>query len=189
MKTKEISKWGLFFAIALTFSLGCEKKELKFNDTLNGFAQLTVRMHDTVGPYSEVKVEITGAAVHVEDSNTNGWVNLAVNPGVYDLLELQNGIDTILANATTLPAGYVSQLRLILGENNSVTLMDSVTTFQLQTPSAQQSGLKININAEIEANTQYELIIDFDANKSVVVTGNEHYLLKPVIKVDTLIEI
>jgi hypothetical protein len=53
-------------------------------------------------------------------------------------------------------------------------------------PSGEQTGIKLNVNAEIEPNITYTLLLDFDAARSVVKRGNqqagEEYLLKPVIK-------
>jgi hypothetical protein len=102
-----------------------------------------------------------------------------IKPGVYNLLDFRNGIDTLLASVD-VPAGKISQIRLILGENNSVVVDGS--TYPLNTPSAQQSGLKLNLNADLQAGILYRLWIDFDANKSIVATGSGKYNLKPVIR-------
>ena len=55
--------------------------------------------------------------------------------------------------------------------------------YDLTTPSAQQSGLKLNLNATLTPGVDYNLLLDFDANKSIVLTGNGEYQLKPVIRV------
>ena len=55
----------------------------------------------------------------------------------------------------------------------------------LETPSAQQSGLKLNIDANLTGGVVYKLWIDFDAARSIVVKGNGDYLLKPVIRTYT----
>ena len=79
----------------------------------------------------------------------------------------------------------VSQIRLILGENNSV-MVDSMV-YDIKTPSAQESGLKFNVHQDVSPGIAYTYIIDFDAAKSIVKTGkgNSKYILKPVIKVFT----
>ncbi len=61
-------------------------------------------------------------------------------------------------------------------------MVDSVL-HELKTPSAQQSGLKINVHADISNVDVFNLLIDFDAEESVVEQGNGGYILKPVIKV------
>jgi len=85
-----------------------------------------------------------------------------------------------------LNAGTVSQIRLILGTNNSVKVAGVV--YSLTTPSAMQSGLKLAVNRTLEAGVEYSILLDFDASQSIVLTGNNEYQLKPVIRViDTAI--
>jgi hypothetical protein len=58
----------------------------------------------------------------------------------------------------------------------------------LETPSAMQSGLKLNVNLQVQANEIADFAIDFDACKSVVKAGNSgRYLLKPVLTLIPLI--
>lgn len=57
-------------------------------------------------------------------------------------------------------------------------------TIDLTTPSAQQSGLKLNINADLVEGIDYKLLLDFDAARSIVQAGNSgKYNLKPTIRV------
>jgi hypothetical protein len=72
---------------------------------------------------------------------------------------------------------------MVLGNNNSVVVDGQ--SYPLKTPSAQQSGLKFNIHSKLVADIEYRLWIDFDANRSIVTTGNGQYLLKPVIRTYT----
>jgi hypothetical protein len=55
----------------------------------------------------------------------------------------------------------------------------------MATPSAQQSGLKLNVQVNLTAGITYDLWLDFDACKSVVEQGNGSYILKPVIRTFT----
>ncbi|MGV3613121.1 MAG: DUF4382 domain-containing protein [Fluviicola sp.] len=151
-------------------STGCKKKE--------GDSRVTVRMVDAPGDFQQVNVEVLQVQVH---HSGQGWINLPTVAGVYDLLTLQNDVSATLVNAGTLPAGDLQQFRLILGDENTV-MVDSLY-FPLATPSAQQSGLKINLNSNFAPNTAYEVVLDFDAAKSIVTQGNGSYSLKPVIKV------
>jgi len=54
--------------------------------------------------------------------------------------------------------------------------------YPLSTPSAQQSGLKLKMNSTLTPGVDYELLLDFDASKSIVLTGNAEYQLKPVVR-------
>lgn len=94
-------------------------------------------------------------------------------------LVLRNGLDTLLAR-TNLPAGSIGQIRLILGNNNSVVV--SGVSHPLTTPSAQESGVKLNINQTFVAGGAYDIWIDFDAGKSILQTGAGVYKLKTVIR-------
>jgi hypothetical protein len=55
-------------------------------------------------------------------------------------------------------------------------------TYPLSTPSAEQSGLKLQVNQTLLADIQNEILLDFDANASIVKTGNGTYKLKPVVR-------
>ncbi len=143
-------------------------------------ARLEVRLTDAPGDYEEVNIDIQSVEIHSSDGNQNsGWTTLDVENGVYNILKLTNGLDTLLASSE-LPAGRISQIRLILGDNNSVVVGGE--TFPLSTPSAQQSGLKLNLQAELTEGITYTITLDFDAARSIVKRGNGTYSLKPVIR-------
>ncbi|MES2558274.1 MAG: DUF4382 domain-containing protein [Bacteroidota bacterium] len=135
-----------------------------------------MRMTDAPGDYDAVYVDIIGVEVTGGDGKA---VLLNVNPGIYNLLDFSNGKDTLIASST-LGVSTVSQIRLILGPNNSI-VVDSVT-YPLSTPSAEQSGLKLQVHQQLQDGVLYTVLLDFDANKSIVETGNNTYKLKPVIR-------
>lgn len=129
---------------------------------------------------------------HVEiSSNGNSWTNIPVSSslGRIDLLSLTNGTLLSLGEAP-LSAGTYQQVRLVLKANdgsaptaNSLVLKDTTTEIPLTTPSGQQSGYKIIGPFTVQAGTLADLILDFNACKSIVVAGNSgKYLLKPVVK-------
>lgn len=156
------------------------------NQEESGSARLQVRLTDAPGDYAAVNVEVIGVEIHRETAdNGTGWENLPlVKTGMINLLELTNGKNLLLASAD-LPAGEISQIRLKLGDNNTLTLKDG-RTVALTTPSGQTSGLKLQVNAELKADVTYEMLLDFDAAKSIVPRGNSgQYNLKPVIRVIT----
>ncbi len=169
-------KKTLFFALAVfaSFSMTSCKKDSE------GTARLQVRLTDAPGDYEAVHVDIKGIEINSGEGD-NGWVALKnIHTGVYDLLKLTGGLDTLLASEE-LPAGHISQIRLILGENNTVKTNGQV--FALKTPSAQQSGLKLKVNATLTEGITYTILLDFDAARSVVSAGNSgNFNLKPVIR-------
>jgi hypothetical protein len=167
----------LMMAFAAFIIASCSES----SETGANYARLQVRLTDSPGDYQEVNVDIQRVQVHVynEDSE-DGWIDLDVNAGVYDLLKLTNGLDTVLATGD-LPAGKISQIRLILGDNNSIKVDDEI--IPLKTPSAQQSGLKVKVNTELSEGFSYTILLDFDAARSIVKAGaSGKYILKPVIR-------
>ncbi len=148
------------------------------NDEKN--ARLEVRLTDAPGDYEEVNIDIQGVEIHSNGGNqSNGWMSLNVMPGVYSLLELTNGLDTLLGTIE-LPAGKISQIRLVLGDNNTIKVDGE--TKDLSTPSAQQSGLKLNLHADLQEGITYKILLDFDVARSIVNKGTGNYSLKPVIR-------
>lgn len=141
-------------------------------------ARLEVHLTDSPGDFEEVNIDIQEVLVNNSDGNS-GWQSLEIESGVYNILDLTNGIDTLLG-AIELPAGRIQQIRLVLGDENSVKI-DGVT-YPISTPSAQQSGLKLNLNATLTEGITYRILLDFDAARSVVERGNHTYSLKPVIR-------
>jgi len=144
-------------------------------------ARLEIRLTDAPGDYEAVYVDIQGVEVNA-GSGEGGWKQLEINKGVYNLIEFTNGMDTLLATAI-LPAGKIEQIRLKLGDDNTVVIDGD--TKDLTTPSGQQSGVKLNVHAELLEGITYKLWLDFDAARSVVETGNGKLNLKPVIRTYT----
>ncbi len=179
--------WKLAMVLAATTAIvACEDSK---DDTASQ-APATLKFNLTDAPvnYDAVYVEIEAVRVHIGDdddttSANGGWEDIDnIQPGIYNLLDFQNGLDTLFAE-DEVPAGRLSQIRLILGDDNSVVVNgDSIA---LSTPSAQQSGLKLQVHYDLEPGLVYEFWLDFDASRSVVAKGNGGYNLKPVIKVFT----
>ena len=161
-----------------------------------GSAQGTLRLAITDAPscgYDAVHITIEKVRVHRNIDAADGdagWSEIVLSPARrIDLLALSNGVLQELGQ-TALPAGKYTQLRLVLAANgtatpppNSVVPTGEVET-ALTTPSAQQSGLKLNTNIDVASDQVADFVLDFDACKSVVKRGNSgQYNLKPVISV------
>ncbi|HEX4959012.1 MAG TPA: DUF4382 domain-containing protein [Lacibacter sp.] len=148
----------------------------------NGKAKLAVYLTDDPADYKEVNIDIKEVLVNVGDNGSENWKSVPITPGIYNLLDFRNGMDVLLGTIE-LPAGKISQMRMVLGSNN--TLVDEAgKSYDLKTPSAQQSGLKFNLNnVVLTEGITYKIWIDFDAGRSVVKAGNSGiYNLKPVIR-------
>ncbi|MGZ5183822.1 MAG: DUF4382 domain-containing protein [Caldimonas sp.] len=161
-----------------------------------GAAPGTLRLAITDAPacgYDAVHVTIDRIRVN-QNGNAgdadSGWSEIVLSPARrVELLSLSNGVLEELGQ-TALPAGTYTQLRLVLTPNdaghplaNSVTPTGGAQT-PLTTPSAQQSGLKLNVDIDVASNQLADFVLDFDACKSIVKRGNSgQYNLKPVITV------
>ena len=150
-----------------------------------GTASFKVSMANTVTAsreYSEVNIDLLKISINVStDTNaSSGWIDLPTNQGIYNLLDFTAGNDTVLAFDSVLVVQTISQIRLLLGDNNTVT--ENGETSELITPSGQTSGLKIPLNVTLQPGFAYMVKLDFDPYQSVVKTGNGKYNLKPVIK-------
>lgn len=178
-KMKTISK---LIVLAMVVSLAACEKENETGDPSGNNPKadpvFSVKMVDAPADYDAVNVEVIAMRARID----SGWVELPVeNPGVINLLELTNGNSLILVGDTSLSPGEMTELRLVLGENNSVVVDGQ--SYYMQTPSGQSSGYKIKMDPQpLEEGGIYSLVIDFDVSKSVHQTGNGKYMLKPVVR-------
>ncbi|MDQ6528867.1 DUF4382 domain-containing protein [Flavobacterium sp. LHD-85] len=149
-------------------------------------SKVSVRMTDAPGDYDQVNVEVLDVKIKsTSETGEDGWVSIGnIKPGIYNLLDLTGGVNVLLAD-NEVASGYLGQIRLILGEHN--TVVKDGTTYPLKTPSAQQSGLKLKVNQTLTAGVTYDFLLDFDVEHSVVVeAGNSgNFNLHPVIRVST----
>lgn len=159
-------------SVAAIVLIACSKENTSTNTTLK------IKLTDAPVNADEVNVDIQQVRVNFRN-DSSGWVNLNTIAGVYDLLGLQNGVDTLLATGT-IPSNSVKEIRFVLGASNSIKVNGIV--YPLTIPSGSESGLKIKVDKQCNGPVD-SLIIDFDAALSIHQTGNGDYKLKPVLKV------
>lgn len=163
------------------------------SSTTAGTGTLKVALTDAPAcGFDEVNVTVSKVRVHqsgtAADSDA-GWSDIVLSPArKINLLDLTNGVLEDLGQ-TTLPAGTYNQVRLVLTPNtNTAPLANSVvptngTETALATPSAVQSGIKLNGDFEVLDGATTDLTLDFDACKSIVTRGNGSFGLKPVVRI------
>ncbi len=170
------------FILAILLAVGCKSDNTPTNS--NGVSSITVKLMDNPGDFENVFIEVVDVMVKVNDSSEdeNGWQSLeAINTGIYDLLDLTGGVNVLLVDDFQIPSGTLNQIRLVLGDQNTIVIDGE--TLPLNTPSAQQSGLKIQVNEVLENNITYTFLLDFDVDESIVIAGNSGNInLKPVIR-------
>jgi len=160
--------------------------------TGQGMGSLRVALTDAPScGFDEVNITVDRVRVHTSataDDSTSGWQDLMVTPPhKVNLLDLTNGALQELGQMA-LPGGQYTQLRLVLKPNAGGALANSVvptggTEQPLDTPSATQSGLKLIHEFTVPAGGLADVVLDFDACKSIVRRGNGTFGLKPVIAV------
>jgi len=142
---------------------------------------------------SQVQVHVAGTA----EGDAN-WQVVMYPEQTYNLLELVNGVMTSLGTAV-LDAGSYDQLRLVLNVNAADGGLNVLgqphlypnyfidkngDSIPLKVPSGQQTGIKVVGGFDIIGGGATELILDFDAGRSIVKAGNSgQWLLKPTIKI------
>ena len=157
------------------------------NDEESKTASVQIKLVDFPGDYLGVNVNIVDIQYN-NSEDAGGWKSFESfgGPVDVDLTKLVGG-NSLLLTDQIMPAGMMKQIRLILGDGNTVVVEgpdeSTESTFDLDTPSAQQSGLKLNLDTVLEPGFSYTFILDWDVQKSIVKTGSGKYILKPVIRV------
>jgi len=174
----------LLIVFVIIMSLGFQSCS---DDKDSNTTKVQLKLIDAPGDYKEVNIEIIDIQYNSSDTE-EGWKSFTPVDGYpinIDLTELIAG-NSLLLTDEIIPSGMLNQIRLVLSDNNTIVIEGELDPIHLDTPSAQQSGLKLKLNTELEPGFSYTFILDWDVQKSIVKAGNSgKYLLKPVIRVNT----
>jgi len=204
IKTKILAAGG---ALALLLFVACNK-ESSMNSGANipaGQSKMSIYMSDGPIDFYKVLVDIRQVAVLIDTSVQQNdsdftnqwdigycgfrrgpndksviWDTLAITPGTYDLMQLRNGVDTLLGTGT-YPTGKVLKVRVTLGSDNSI-YTDSLTSYPLEV-FGPEPYFDINVRRENVfsiSNNDFELWLDFNLERSVFFWSGTFYL-KPYI--------
>lgn len=166
MKVKAFSAISLLLAIVF---FACSKQ--------SDSTHLKVRLTDAPASFEEVNIDLKEVQVKM-DGDTTAWITMQTVAGVYNLLGLQNGVDTLISEAV-LPSGKVKEIRLVLGSENNIKAGGEI--IPLTIPSGSSSGLKIKIDKALRGGVD-SILIDFDAALSVKVE-QDGFKLRPVLRI------
>ena len=166
MKTK-MSLFSLALFTGMLF-MSCSKSEKS--------VPIKLLLTDNPAAYDSVNIHIQDMKVKM-NTDEDSWINIQAKDTTVNLLDLQNGVTTIIAQ-DNVPEGVLKEVRFILGSDNYV-VVDGVR-HDLQTPSAEDSGLKIKIDQKLGESLN-TFVLDFDAALSVK-EQNGVYKLMPVNK-------
>ena len=166
---------SMLAAALTTLAAGC-------GSTTGDTGTLAIELVDAPAPdVKGIVVTIDSVTVHSEEA---GWVTVAHGPITVDLLTLQD-VGTQLG-AVSLPAGTVTQIRLVLADGPQYVVLADGSHDDLKTPSGQQSGLKLTGQFKVSACNKHTITPDFDGKNSIAYhdTGSPNgWSLRPVIRV------
>jgi hypothetical protein len=173
---KRILALGLVLAAVFYVLGGCSA-----NQTGARLGHVTVRLTDAPGNFDQVNLVVDEVSIHRAGPDDAGWETLKHDTTTtYDLLKLRDGVLALLG-VGDVPAGHYTQVRLHLTDGSNVVVDGA--SHPLKVPSGMQSGYKLVGEFDVPAGGQVELTLDFDAARSVVLTGNGKYMLKPTCRV------
>ncbi len=206
MKAKQIVALIALVFISLVLVLTSCQKEVSGGNTAipAGRQQVALYMNDDPANYFKVMIDIQRVELKIDtcshqhddrfyaddddkDDDHHGhddygqWDTLDIKPGVYDLLRLRNGVDTLLAKGFPFK-GRISKIRITLGTGSTVWI-DSTTSFPLSIcDNKPYAYVKTMANTiDTLAGGLIKMRMDFDIAKSIKFK-NGTYCLKPSIK-------
>jgi hypothetical protein len=154
------------------------------DQSVEGLQEVNIEVIELRMRYSSVRIDTVSADSVTIDEDSKGkreWITVDFEPETLNLLDLTNA-DSFLTSAD-LTAGFYSEIRLILGENNYIVDEDG-DEHSLKVPSGQQSGYKIKFNSRLHSGEEFDLTIRLDTDKSIHQTGNGQFILHPVLHAD-----
>ena len=157
--------------------MGCEKDTTGIDSGQEG--TLKIYLTDAAASYDSVNITFAEVSAHLDSS----WLNVMTDTTIVNLLDWSNG-NAMVLGSEEVPAGKYTQIRIkIIDAEIGV----DGQVFPLEVPSGAQTGLKFGPQFTINEGSTYEMVIDFDACRSIVTTGSPHnpigYKLKPRIRV------
>jgi hypothetical protein len=208
---KTLTKWlaaGSGMAVLLFFFACNKNNSAGSNPNIPpGKSQVSIYMMDDPIQFSKVLIDIRQVVVEVDtaakqtdadeddewDDNFWGrhrdqghksviWDTLSITPGVYDLLKLRNGMDTLLASGLTT-TGKILKIKITLGSDNTV-FTDSTTSYPLEI-FGPNPFFTINVartDVSVVSNNEFKLWLDFNLSRSIFF-WNGGFLLKPLFTV------
>jgi len=206
MKTISVTVYSVFLILLIAAAASCQKEEsfedgrttgtlsVFLTDGPGDFEKVLVKINSV-----EVKLDTSHAGSGMRESDDDDrndliddddddddhrshdqygqWDTLNFTPGIYDLLTLRNGADTLLAQGNF--AGRVRKIRLGIGSVN-VVIDGEVYPVQMLNPS-NYIYVKIEDDHLRSNGRDHQVWLDFDISRSIVEIDGRYYL-KPVLK-------
>ena len=204
---KTISAWltaatGIT-AVFLVFACNKNNSSSSNPNIPKGQSQVSLYMMDGPVPMDSVLIDIRQVLVEVDTATTNSapdnpnqwgdnwcgfgrgpsnksliWDTLSITPGIYNLLALRNGTDTLLASSL-VSTGKILKVQITLGSDNKI-YTDSTTSYPLEV-FGRNPYFTINVSRTDVAsvtNNEFKLWLDFNLSRSIIFWNGE-FLLEP----------
>jgi len=196
---------GIIVVVSITFFfLTACQKETTFSGSGQNSKKLSVYLTDDPCQYDSVLIDISYVEVKVDtshehmhddqfgDGDDDGdddhehhdgfgfWDTLTISPGVYNVMNLRNGIDTLLGTAN-IPKGTIRKIRITLGANNAVYIGGVSYPLNLLPGTNNYVYIKIHGEDIDDNNSNASLWLDFDVCRSII-SDNGHYYLKAFLR-------
>jgi len=176
MKMKNIYLTLSMAFMGLLAFVSCDKND----DASSGKTKVEVRMTDAPGNFDAINLHVREIILMTGSER----YTLTAQTDLFNILDYRIGTNSpdILLATGEMPSGEITEIRLVLDDGNTI-IVDG-EEHDLQTPSGQSSGWKVKLteNPMLMPGVTYTVLLDFDAAKSIVQTGNGKYLLKPVVR-------
>jgi hypothetical protein len=207
---KTVTKWlasGSVVTAAIFIFASCSKNNSSSSNpnVPPGKSQMSIYMMDGPIAFAKVMIDIRQVVVEIDTATAQTapdvddqwdagycgwhrttsnksviWDTLNITPGVYNLLDLRNGTDTLLA-AGDYPTGKVLKVQITLGSDNTV-YTDSTTYYPLAV-FGPNPYFTINVRREnvyAVDNNDFKLWLDFNLSRSIFFWSGT-YLLSPYV--------
>jgi hypothetical protein len=188
----------VFFATGLAAVLATAAACGGGSSSPSGTGSLSLALKDS--PYSDAKslvVTFTDVSVHKDDQAEDTWTKLPFSDGASsrscDLKKLVTAQDVL--GVGTLPAGHYTQIRLTVSTatiylDNAVAGPACAASLPAPNPTGATASVdipsgvvKLIRDITVPSGGSASILVDFDGDKSVNVTGNGRYMMAPVISV------
>lgn len=180
-------KWTAAVVASTVITIACQKdasSTANNGGTVVTTAPTRVKVYltdDQTLVFDKVNIDIQKLEIKLEDDGIDslgGWFNLNITPGVYDILQFRNGVDTLFATGTIPANRKLQKIRLTLGNNNSVVQGNVTSPLKVKDNNNQVEAKLDGSNVDMIAPDQFAFSLDFDAGKSIKTnnsgSGNNH---------------
>lgn len=193
--------WKAFVAVGIVLLavLAACQKELSADGEVvaQGKQKVNIYLTDDPALFDSVVVNILAVKARVDtcsrssddqrddddDDSCEVWFDLNISAGMYDLLRLRNGIDTLLATGT-IPQGKVEKVKLVLGTGHYL-VKDSIR-YPLNMMPGRKSEIMIKLKDDDwdrnNSNNNNRVWLDFDVAKSIIRVRDGQFYLLPVVR-------